>query len=226
MSVKLMKFSPADWVINTRPLSLAAKGAWIDLLCLMWNAQNRGVLTMSIEGYARAIGATVKQTGRVVAELIEFGICEKFTEADGRLTLTYRRMVADEEVRRKRAEDGHLGGNPKLVKVQPKVNLAEDSKVNLAGDIEVNLPHNLPPKKAKPKDEQEVVDYCKGIGIPDGTYFWDKWNGNGFQNAGKPMKDWKATIRSWKTAGYLPSQKQNNIRPMAVSHVAKEGEAW
>ena len=98
-----MKFSPTDWVINTRPLSLAAKGAWIDLLCIMWNAQNRGVLQMSIEGYARAIGATVEQTGRVIAELIASRICENITEADGRVTLTCRKMVVDEEIRCERA---------------------------------------------------------------------------------------------------------------------------
>ena len=216
-----MRFSPADWVINTRPLSLAAKGAWIDLLCIMWNAQNRGVLTMSIEGYARAIGATVEQTGRVIAELIESKVCENVADADGRVTLTSRRMVAEEEVRAKRAAGGQLGGNPKLVKVQRKVNLVDDSKVN--------LPANLPPaNKGKPKNEQEVVEYCKSIGVPDGAYFWDKWTGGGFQNAGKAMKDWKATIRSWKSAGYLPSQKQTGSRPTTarVSHVAKEGEAW
>jgi len=216
----LMKFSPADWVIYTRSLSLVAKGAWIDLLCIMWSTQNRGVLTMSIEGYARAIGATVEQTGRVVAEIIESGICENFTESDARVTLTCRRMVDDEEVRRKRAEGGRLGGNPNLVKVQQKVNLIDDGKVN--------LPPNHAKKMGRPKDEPEVVEFCKSIEIPDGVYFWEKWNGDGFQNKGKPMKDWEATIRSWKAAGYLPSQKQNGNRPTAVrvSHVAKEGEPW
>jgi hypothetical protein len=37
---------------------------------------------------------------------------------------------------------------------------------------------------------------------------WDKWQGNGFTNGGKPMKDWRAVLRSWKGYGYLPSQKQ------------------
>ena len=139
---QFMKFNPAAWVIHTHPLSLAAKGAWIDLLCIMWNAQNRGVLTMSIEGYARVIGATVKQTGRVVAELIESKICENFTEPDGRVTLISRRMVADEEICRRRAAGGQFGGNPNLVK----------SKVNLALHHKVNLPANLASLIGNPDD--------------------------------------------------------------------------
>jgi hypothetical protein len=42
---------------------------------------------------------------------------------------------------------------------------------------------------------------------------WDKWQGNGFTNGGKPMKDWKAVLRSWKGYGYLPSQKQSKGQP-------------
>jgi hypothetical protein len=99
----VIKFSTADWMINTRPLSLAAKGAWIDLLCIMSNAQNRGVLQMSIEGYARVIGATAEQAGRVIAELIESNICDNFTEPDGRVTLISRRMVVDEGIQCKSA---------------------------------------------------------------------------------------------------------------------------
>ena len=221
-----MKFSPGDWMINTRPLSLAAKGAWIDLLCLMWNAPNRGVLSMNIGSYARAIGATVKQTARVIVEINESDLCEKIMEEDGRITLTSRKMVVAEEIRRKRAAGGVLGGNPKLIK---KVNLVVSSKVNLPTNlpVEPEPPHPLSPLIAKkPCNEQEVVDYCKSIGIPDGAYLWDKWTGNGFQNGGKIIKDWKATIRSWKAAGYLPSQKQNGIKPMMVRTPIKTGDVW
>ena len=221
-----MKFSPGDWMINTRPLSLAAKGAWIDLLCLMWNAPNRGVLSMNIGSYARAIGATVKQTARVIVEINESDLCEKIMEEDGRITLTSSKMVVAEEIRRKRAAGGVLGGNPKLIK---KVNLVVSSKVNLPTNLPIE-PEPPPPLSPmitkKPCNEQEVVDYCISIGISDGAYLWDKWTGNGFQNGGKTIKDWKATIRSWKAAGYLPSQKQNGIKPMMVRTPIKTGDVW
>lgn len=41
----------------------------------------------------------------------------------------------------------------------------------------------------------------------DGESCWEKWNGNGWINGKNKIKDWKATIRSWKAQGYLPSQK-------------------
>jgi hypothetical protein len=56
---------------------------------------------------------------------------------------------------------------------------------------------------------EEVSELCKEIGLfpRDVEYLWNKWEGNGWQNAGKAMKDWRATVRAWKAQGYLPSQK-------------------
>lgn len=62
---------------------------------------------------------------------------------------------------------------------------------------------------AKASNEKEVIEFCKSLKLPssDGSYLWNKWEGNGWENGGKKIKDWKATIRSWKSADYLPSQK-------------------
>jgi Helix-turn-helix domain len=58
---------------------------------------------------------------------------------------------------------------------------------------------------------EEFKAFCCEIEIPNDTeaMFW-KWEGNGWLNGGKPIRDWKATLRSWKASGYLPSQKQTN----------------
>ena len=60
-------------------------------------------------------------------------------------------------------------------------------------------------------DMVEVVDFCKEQDLPmeDGVWFFNKCEGNGWTNDGKPIKDWKATIRAWKAAGYMASQKQS-----------------
>jgi hypothetical protein len=56
---------------------------------------------------------------------------------------------------------------------------------------------------------EEVTEFTRSLGLPDtdshATFY--KWEGNGWTNGGKPIKDWKATIRSWHAGGYLPSQK-------------------
>lgn len=56
---------------------------------------------------------------------------------------------------------------------------------------------------------EEVAEFFASEGLPDSdaVYFFEKCQGNGWMNSGKPIKDWKATVRSWRAAGYLPSQK-------------------
>ena len=113
-------FYPGDWIQDTRPLSLAAKGAWIDILCAMWRSQIRGTLSLSWVGYSRLIGATVDQTKAVITELVDLDVCdyeingkepgsitpnqtlsghsaERATEI---ITLTSRRMVRDDKERK------------------------------------------------------------------------------------------------------------------------------
>lgn len=70
------QFYPSDYLRDTRALSLAAKGAWTDMLCYMWFAQNRGELSISMVGLARTIGATVEQTVAIVNELRQAGVCD------------------------------------------------------------------------------------------------------------------------------------------------------
>jgi len=70
--------------------------------------------------------------------------------------------------------------------------------------------------------KDEIVLYCKSIGLPesDGVVLFDKWQGNGWKNGKQSIKDWKATIRTWKAYGYLASQKngkpQNRSNPHAL----------
>lgn len=80
------------------------------------------------------------------------------------------------------------------------------------------LPGFSKPKISKEKigkdkaSVDEASEYCLSIGLPksDGQWFVDKCIGNGWTNGGEPIKDWKATIRAWKTAGYMASQKGGN----------------
>ena len=213
------QFYPGDWLRSQalRSCSVGARGLWIDMICLMHEGTPYGHLKVNQKvilpaDLAHIAGATLEETEGWIKELLHAGVCSiKFD------VIFCKRMLAEEEIRCKRAAGGRLGGNPILLKVNSTVNL----KPNVA-------PPPASALRGKPSSEQEVVEFCESIGIPDGVYFWEKWTGNGFKNGGKAMKDWKATIRAWKIAGYLPSQKQNGNRLTAVrvSHVAKEGEAW
>ena len=70
------QFYPGDWIQDTRALTLAAKGAWIDILCALWRSQTRGSLTMPLMGWARLLGCTADQAVAVVTELVGMRICD------------------------------------------------------------------------------------------------------------------------------------------------------
>ncbi len=74
---------------------------------------------------------------------------------------------------------------------------------------------------------QEVREFTRGEGIceSDAEWFWHKCEGSGWMNNGKSIKNWKAVLRSWQKAKYLPSQKQQpNSRPTAQSELDKRLE--
>jgi hypothetical protein len=55
----------------------------------------------------------------------------------------------------------------------------------------------------------EVVSFMSEIELKtaDAEYIFHSWESNGWTRNGKPVKDWKAQIRSWKAAKYFPTQK-------------------
>lgn len=56
---------------------------------------------------------------------------------------------------------------------------------------------------------EEVCAFCESLNLPasDGTSMFWKWEGSGWLNSGKPIKNWQAVIRQWKSSSWLPSQK-------------------
>lgn len=67
-------------------------------------------------------------------------------------------------------------------------------------------------KKTKAKGTlEEIKAYAVELGMPpeDGEDCFDRWQGSGWKNAGKPIADWRATMRTWKRRGFLASQNGN-----------------
>ena len=139
---KLM-LSASDWRGNPNlsRCSHAAKGVYMDLLCLMWECDDRGVLATagrawSDEDILRAVGGDQVVVTTAISELTSAGILNRNTSG----ALYCKRTVRAEQVRQKRAGGGKLGGNPQLlVKTGPKVNLPVNHVVNLGDNLEVNL---------------------------------------------------------------------------------------
>ena len=99
-----------------RACSLAARGLWTDLLCLMWESPERGVLKTGDQPWgpqemASAVGADITLVTKLLAELKGKGVASSRAE-DG--ALYSRRMVRDEAERRKETERQrrYRGSNP------------------------------------------------------------------------------------------------------------------
>lgn len=69
---------------------------------------------------------------------------------------------------------------------------------------------SLSVRNRKPSTQDELLRYAKeqGVSESDARGFFDSQEAGGWTRAGKPLHDWKASLRSWKANGFLASQKK------------------
>ncbi len=122
MSHPWMKFYPSDWRADPslRMCSIAARGLWMDMLCIMHEAAPRGF--MLINGsqvterqMASLCGVSLRECSLLIIELETAGV---FSRGDNGEIFS-RRMVRDEEKAERDKANGKAGGNPTL---KPGVN--------------------------------------------------------------------------------------------------------
>lgn len=111
------QFYPGDWRRDPalRTCSMAAKGFWMELMCVMHESEEYGYLVvagqpMTPKDLAKLVGETPTFCKKMLKELEEKCVFS----VDFRGVIYSRRMVKDESIRAIRAEAGSLGGNPKL----------------------------------------------------------------------------------------------------------------
>jgi uncharacterized protein YdaU (DUF1376 family) len=111
-----LKFFPADYIQDTRILSLSARGAWMDLLCAMWVSPERGKITWAREQYDRYWGTDYTLSQAILAELERSGVCDISVTGNGEITAMSRRMFREEHerkqaaIRQKRFRNAHSNG--------------------------------------------------------------------------------------------------------------------
>lgn len=114
-----MQFYPGDWLRDTalRFVSVAARGLWVDMLCLMHDCEPYGRLQVGgvpvdEMKLAAMTGVDEKSVKNLLSELES---AEVFSRSKNGAIYS-RRMMKDARISRKRKEFGKLGGNPLLVK--------------------------------------------------------------------------------------------------------------
>lgn len=216
-------FYPGDWMKDTdlRAVSVAARGLWIDCLCLMWESDKRGYLVLSsgraatAEQIARMTGNTPECVAELVKELEECGVASRTEEG----VLFSRRMVRDESKRRKCSKAGKKGGgNPRLktFKGSSKGHVKGESKggpKRITEDVyetETSMSEGRRGRFSPPSLE-EVQAYCdeRKNGI-SGSEFVDYYAARGWKLNGQSMKDWKACVRTWEKRNGRTNTAQRN----------------
>ncbi|MGO4334973.1 hypothetical protein AB4037_08660 [Labrys sp. KB_33_2] len=117
-----LKFYPTDWRADPklRMCSIAARGLWMEVICLMWESSQRGHLLVNDRAVtpkqlASLAGISLKECSALLAELQEAAVYS--VSEDG--AIYSRRMVRDIEKAERDRNNGKGGGNPNLI---PQVN--------------------------------------------------------------------------------------------------------
>ena len=106
------QFYPADWRKDPAlaACSLAAKGLWMEMLCIAHESERYGFLSingkaMTPAQLARIVGETPSLVSKLLREVEEAGVLSR--TADG--VIYSRRMIRDEDARNNRAANGIKG---------------------------------------------------------------------------------------------------------------------
>ncbi|MBF9222501.1 hypothetical protein [Hymenobacter ruricola] len=119
MKLPAIQFYPGDWHKDqgVQALDLAQRGAWFELLLMMHDSDERGVLLVNGQPMpdaviARRLGLDNQSANQILTTLLDYGVASR-RESDG--ALYCRRMVKDENLRQVRTAAGKKGGNPLLL---------------------------------------------------------------------------------------------------------------
>ncbi len=109
------QFYPSDWSRDLEEHPLEIEGAWIRVCCKLWWSETPGKLTKTLDQWAKILRENRKKTEKILNYFTTNHICDLLNQ-NGEITITSRRMIRDEYIRKIRKESGEKGGNPALKK--------------------------------------------------------------------------------------------------------------
>lgn len=191
------QFYPGDWMKEpaVRTCPLAARGLWIDMLCLMHESPERGYLltasgeAMTVGELSRVVGSSPGNTQRAVDELKRSGAYS--TDADG--VIYCRRMVRDDELRAVRAVAGAAGGRAKAAAAN-----TDPSSKRLASDKQT-AKHNPTSSYSSSYSSSESPHLPPPAGEPDGPgfmAFWQAYPARQRVRQDKCISAWNAALQT------------------------------
>ncbi|MEJ7804346.1 MAG: hypothetical protein WKG03_00275 [Telluria sp.] len=169
-----MQFYPADWRkdLAVQALCYHDRGVWFEMLCLMHESSERGVLLLAGQPMpedvaARLLGLDNQTFKQTLSNLLTYGVAKL---RDGDHAVFSKRMVADESLCEIRRKSGKLGGNPALlnqkVSTPVKQSPTPSSSSSSSSSDSKDTPANAALKKASsPITLQAYIEQCETAGL-------------------------------------------------------------
>ena len=179
------QFYPGDWQANSnlRRCSHAEKGVWLDILCLLHDQSEYGVLRWTLREIAQAVGASPTTVKALVAKDVLKG-CDKSLETpftytprsgrkDGETVILIdtqagpiwysSRMVKDDYVRTIRGESTRFGeGNDAALKAAPNPPFSDGSSSSSSSSSSIKEKSTRKPRAASVGISlTEYLEHCK-----------------------------------------------------------------
>ena len=94
-----MQFYPSDWIADTRMLTLAARGAWLELILAMHLHGRTDSVSGTPESLARLIGCSGSEIMPILDELQNNSVAVVSRDCHGNVTVTCRRLQREQHQR-------------------------------------------------------------------------------------------------------------------------------
>ncbi|WP_085905626.1 hypothetical protein [Kiloniella majae] len=155
------KFFPTDWRadVGLKLCSLAARGLWLEMICIMHEAGgyleiNGSIVTTS--ALASLSGSTPQEITALLGELEEAGVFSR----DRKGRLYSRRMLRDLKKSSVARSNGRKGGNPSLVSGKASVG---ENAVFTSGSSPSSEREKTPRVKRRTRQEHKATDIIEDI---------------------------------------------------------------
>jgi hypothetical protein len=216
MKLPWLKFYPSDWLSDEalRGCSPAARGLWVDLICLMAKSKKHGYLLagdkpMGAEHIARIFGESLERTSELLVELAQSGVYS--IEQD---TIFSRRMVKDERGRKSNRDKVLRWRNHHVTNMKPICNQDVTPQRLEARGQRLDIKRER--AQVRPTLAQ-WADYARQIGWQgkDVQGAFDHYEANGWRVGGKaPVKDWQAAARNcFRRSQTTPQKGTTQMQP-------------
>lgn len=175
------QFYPGDWAkdANLRRCTKAEKGLWIDMLCVVFECEERGFFISAGKPWtkpeiAEAAGGDKAENLLLLSSLLGKGVAR----IDKRGAIYSARMARDESRRRQLKENGKKGGNPSLV--NQTSNQGVNQTPNQKGGSSSSSSTSDPPYTPPPDFKKAFPVLCRLFGIERATQrdeitMYDAW---------------------------------------------------